>query len=128
LYCLIRGCHATLDFADELRIMDYIQEHEGLSDASKWAFIVDSELLCNIGHTGGLLVSVSKLPIEFAVFQTPPSTQECLPLSRKLMPSIDYFLTAMSHGLPANSYPPHNVCKPIYATARRGRRMWPALA
>lgn len=69
LYVDLHGCDSTLDFKEELRIVDYIHDHLALFRGSKWAFVADSLLIFGLGRMGQILTS--DFPFTCSVFQSP---------------------------------------------------------
>lgn len=69
LYVDLHGCDSTLNFNEELRIVDYIHEHLALFHGSKWAFVADSLLIYGLGRMGQTLTS--DFPFACSVFDSP---------------------------------------------------------
>lgn len=70
LFCDLRGSGSPLDFLGQLELIDYVRAHRDLFVGSKWALIVDSPTMAELAHTGGILISISNLPLEYSVFQS----------------------------------------------------------
>ena len=98
--CDIRGCRSTLDFRQQLRILDYVFKHTRRFAGSRWAIIADSYLLRELADSGGFLVSISNLPFEHAEFETPSSAKEWLHLSDVELSALDHPAEASKPGEP----------------------------
>lgn len=78
LFCDLRGAKSPLDFLSQLDLIDYLQKNTDLFVGSMWALIVDTPVIAELAHTGAILISISKLPFEYATFQSVAEAAEWL--------------------------------------------------